>query len=231
MGNCCSSDDPERDPLNQSTLNSKVTEYVISPQGIQYRQENSGKTVQVDKNFLASSYTKDDVKDEFTNSITKDFKPQWKDDESTTNCSGCGALFSVSNRKHHCRRCGEIFCNNCSLNKLNIQGIPERACNVCFKFKTYYLPLLNQGIRAYFLQKPGLPFAKFKRDANETLLKFYAEDRMFNWKTKSGFTRFSLNQIVRIVKHNEQPNKEIDVDIDPYKSLGIVLDDGNSYFF
>lgn len=40
---------------------------------------------------------------------------QWEQDEKVTNCKLCVKEFSVSRRKHHCRRCGGIFCNECSV--------------------------------------------------------------------------------------------------------------------
>ena len=36
-----------------------------------------------------------------------------KDDNCKT-CYKCSITFTVFNRRHHCRICGQIFCNNCS---------------------------------------------------------------------------------------------------------------------
>lgn len=38
----------------------------------------------------------------------------WEDDESFANCHECTAKFHEFNRRHHCRMCGKIFCNDCS---------------------------------------------------------------------------------------------------------------------
>lgn len=36
----------------------------------------------------------------------------WKSDEETTRCFSCNSLFFLFfRRKHHCRKCGNIFCS------------------------------------------------------------------------------------------------------------------------
>lgn len=40
-----------------------------------------------------------------------DKAPDWKDG---TVCYGCRSAFSMLNRRHHCRSCGQIFCQKCS---------------------------------------------------------------------------------------------------------------------
>ena len=41
----------------------------------------------------------------------------WQYDSLQPNCSGCHAAFSPVNRRHHCRLCGKIFCNDCTKHK------------------------------------------------------------------------------------------------------------------
>jgi len=38
----------------------------------------------------------------------------WQFDELQTNCASCRGEFSPLNRRHHCRLCGKIFCDDCS---------------------------------------------------------------------------------------------------------------------
>jgi len=38
----------------------------------------------------------------------------WAYDEAQPFCAECAAPFTPLNRKHHCRLCGKIFCNDCS---------------------------------------------------------------------------------------------------------------------
>ncbi|XP_071131645.1 RUN and FYVE domain-containing protein 2-like isoform X4 [Mytilus edulis] len=65
---------------------------------------------------------------------TKDL--QWKGDKDASHCSSCEKEFSISRRKHHCRNCGNIFCNECSDNKMPLPSSakPVRVCDDCQTF-------------------------------------------------------------------------------------------------
>ena len=41
-------------------------------------------------------------------------KTHWRSDSGVQACWRCQATFSAFRRKHHCRRCGEIFCADCA---------------------------------------------------------------------------------------------------------------------
>ena len=58
---------------------------------------------------------------------------QWTSDKEATSCIQCTKAFSVSRRKHHCRNCGDIFCNECSDNKMPLPSSakPVRVCDNC----------------------------------------------------------------------------------------------------
>ncbi|KAL2769731.1 RUN and FYVE domain-containing protein 2 isoform a [Daubentonia madagascariensis] len=57
----------------------------------------------------------------------------WLKDKEATHCKLCEKEFSLSKRKHHCRNCGEIFCNACSDNELPLPSSPKpvRVCDAC----------------------------------------------------------------------------------------------------
>uniref|UniRef100_A0A0V0JAG0 FYVE-type domain-containing protein n=2 Tax=Schistocephalus solidus TaxID=70667 RepID=A0A0V0JAG0_SCHSO len=59
---------------------------------------------------------------------------QWVADESASACSNCQREFSLSLRKHHCRRCGDVFCQTCSTKKATMPASksPLRVCDACF---------------------------------------------------------------------------------------------------
>ena len=42
----------------------------------------------------------------------------WVEDKLISNCYNCNLEFSIFQRKHHCRYCGRIFCNNCSKDRI-----------------------------------------------------------------------------------------------------------------
>jgi hypothetical protein len=61
--------------------------------------------------------------------------PRWMDDEAVKECCGCYRQFNFIRRRHHCRACGKIFCENC-VRQLRIvltisETTPVRCCNEC----------------------------------------------------------------------------------------------------
>ncbi|XP_056140318.1 RUN and FYVE domain-containing protein 1 [Lampris incognitus] len=65
----------------------------------------------------------------------EDFKEghAWLKDDEATQCKQCQKEFSISRRKHHCRNCGDIYCNSCSSNELALPSYPRpvRVCDIC----------------------------------------------------------------------------------------------------
>lgn len=59
---------------------------------------------------------------------------KWADDSEVHNCTRCQKLFSVTVRKHHCRNCGNIYCNECSTKNAMIAAYkkPVRVCDGCY---------------------------------------------------------------------------------------------------
>ncbi|KAK6020466.1 FYVE zinc finger, partial [Ostertagia ostertagi] len=60
--------------------------------------------------------------------------PDWHDGSE---CFRCRSEFSLFNRKHHCRACGQIFCDRCSTKEIPLPqfGIEKevRVCDACFE--------------------------------------------------------------------------------------------------
>lgn len=64
---------------------------------------------------------------------------QWQKDEKVTACSfkHCPHTFNWFQRKHHCRGCGQIYCNTHSGNRLPLfdkesKPVFSRVCDTCF---------------------------------------------------------------------------------------------------
>ncbi|SOV83592.1 FYVE and coiled-coil domain-containing protein [Plasmodium sp. gorilla clade G3] len=72
----------------------------------------------------------------------------WVPDEEVTNCYSCNVVFNVRVRKHHCRACGNVFCSNCSDNKIKISEYSYaekvRVCDRCFMERSSPQTLLLQ---------------------------------------------------------------------------------------
>ncbi|TXG47240.1 hypothetical protein EZV62_026534 [Acer yangbiense] len=48
-----------------------------------------------------------------------------------SHCQGCSSQFTFINRKHHCRRCGGIFCNSCTQQRMNLRGQGDSLVRIC----------------------------------------------------------------------------------------------------
>jgi hypothetical protein len=63
------------------------------------------------------------------------FAPVWIPDSQAPNCMWCGAKFSLTNRRHHCRSCGDCICKSCFRFKCAIPGLgggEQSVCQKCF---------------------------------------------------------------------------------------------------
>ncbi|KJE88637.1 hypothetical protein CAOG_00256 [Capsaspora owczarzaki ATCC 30864] len=60
----------------------------------------------------------------------------WVPDDEATQCMACKLKFTTIRRRHHCRKCGGIFCGNCSAKKFPLleAGFSEsvRVCDKCY---------------------------------------------------------------------------------------------------
>lgn len=89
--------------------------------------------------------------------------PTWVPDESRSSCFICSKAFSLFIRKHHCRRCGEIACTDCSSKKTILYEFlptnheeeipndpkgksyqrPLRVCDRCFEERSSVLEFVE----------------------------------------------------------------------------------------
>ena len=81
--------------------------------------------------------------DDLTESCTLPLKASvvWKPDSSATQCPHCDSQFGFifGPKKHHCRKCGDVVCNECSKQRVRENEIfsdgnatPTRVCDICF---------------------------------------------------------------------------------------------------
>lgn len=96
--------------------------------------------------------------------------PIWKPDRTTNECYVCHNPFSLLNRRHHCRRCGELVCGSCSpyrlpLNKMvstSKSDALNRACKPCADIVLQSMP---EEERALY-ENPEEGLGLFKRSSS-----------------------------------------------------------------
>ena len=95
---------------------------------------------------------------DFSDSMpTLEFSVKKVEDALRPNCPHCDAIFTLSKRRHHCRLCGDVFCDPCSSHRVDLplEGPefekPVRVCDFCnkdiekgnfFSLRRYFTPIL-----------------------------------------------------------------------------------------
>ena len=62
--------------------------------------------------------------------------PVWAQDSDSSACPFCSTAFTVLRRRHHCRACGSVACDNCSTKRIPLPHVDEkknsRVCDKCY---------------------------------------------------------------------------------------------------
>jgi hypothetical protein len=53
----------------------------------------------------------------------------WQKDSAAPTCNDCAGAFGIATRRHHCRTCGQCFCDRCCPTRHLYHG--NRACMKC----------------------------------------------------------------------------------------------------
>ncbi|KAI6187113.1 Hepatocyte growth factor-regulated tyrosine kinase substrate [Aphelenchoides besseyi] len=97
-----------------------------------------------------------------------DSAPDWAEGD---NCFRCRVEFGMFTRKHHCRSCGQIFCDRCSSRQMILPqfGIEKkvRVCETCFS--KYDRDKVKQTVEktAGQQQQNGAPNSKAEEEARQ----------------------------------------------------------------
>ena len=88
--------------------------------------------------------------DELEHEVEKLLLAKWIEDMNIKTCVICRKYFSNSLRKHHCRLCGKVLCNECTREKIYTPFGKEavRCCIPCADFRSRFLanPHLSKEI-------------------------------------------------------------------------------------
>ncbi|GAB1609989.1 zinc finger FYVE domain-containing protein 21 [Argonauta hians] len=90
-------------------------------------------------------------------------EPDWVPDNEYIHCMQCQVKFALMNRRHHCRRCGRLFCGRCCDNKVSLPRMcfidPVRVCGGCSRttkleneFFDRHLKVLLNGCEFYVFE-------------------------------------------------------------------------------
>ncbi|TWW72199.1 zinc finger FYVE domain-containing protein 1-like [Takifugu flavidus] len=105
-------------------------------------------------NLVAQSVSELSVKPAkaVTSWLTDQIAPAyWKPNSLISVCHKCHTVFQDNDTKHHCRACGEGFCDGCSSKSAPVPergwGLgPVRVCDVCFEQRAAYAELLKEEL-------------------------------------------------------------------------------------
>ncbi|KAK2446528.1 1-phosphatidylinositol-3-phosphate 5-kinase FAB1B [Trifolium repens] len=83
-------------------------------------------------------------------------KDHWVPDEAVSKCTACGTDFGAFIRKHHCRNCGDIFCDKCTHGRIALtaeeNAQPVRVCDRCMAEVTQRLTSAKESSSKPLLQ-------------------------------------------------------------------------------
>lgn len=114
------------------------------------------------------------------------FTPKvWTPDSSSQSCQLCLDKFTYSNRRHHCRTCGALCCDACSMKRLHIKGAGgggstpppssgsnkkegSRVCDSCFNRYNFLCTQYHQNLAR--MKKEMLKREKEQEEANKAKL-------------------------------------------------------------
>ncbi|KAF4091195.1 hypothetical protein AMELA_G00034310 [Ameiurus melas] len=86
--------------------------------------------------------------------------PIWIPDLRATMCMICTCEFTLTWRRHHCRACGRVVCQACSVNKHPLEYLknrPARVCDQCFEILQHNSSG-NQALGSAFISPNSKPF-------------------------------------------------------------------------
>jgi hypothetical protein len=139
--------------------------------------------------------------------------PRWIPDHERSQCQQCCLPFTTFERKHHCRSCGDIYCNNCTQYRMiltpeiHLQRNPQRVCYQCSlklqKKQQYFVESFANSTRVNLIQSEkqfNLPYSKtlgseIRKGCNTILQLLEEEQEVWNQQSQSHDRNNSLSDL------------------------------------
>lgn len=107
-----------------------------------------------------------------------ELRSHWAPDSAIHNCVGCHKRFDQIRRKHHCRLCGQIFCEACCGQKLHFAPYKlddGRGCNDCNLLLSRHIPLMQRQTAFLLYPASGAPRRRVVGYLDEGMENFFFE--------------------------------------------------------
>jgi len=131
-------DSQSRKMFNAFQLQSEKKSFIVLAEAAKEKQEWTERLLKTQEHLKEK--TKTFINQQTGHVLKKDdgdaasTAPVWVPDHESKACTICLMKFTFTNRRHHCRQCGNIVCQPCSGQKKTIQGQGKvRVCTTCFK--------------------------------------------------------------------------------------------------
>jgi len=110
------------------------------------------------------------------------FNTKWDSDSTQPHCFHCKNKFTLFLRKHHCRKCGKIFCNNC-MKKIKICNNSQIVCTTC----------INTLSNSILINRSDLQFLKTELlDCRQTILELTIQNNNANENNENIYTSSNI---------------------------------------
>lgn len=85
--------------------------------------------------------------------------PKWQKDSTAGTCLDCNKEFTVTRRRHHCRRCGFIFCDPCTAGRVQYAGDAraQRTCRLCRNLLASQVVARERALSGHAAPRPVQP--------------------------------------------------------------------------
>ena len=117
---------------------------------------------------------------------------KWANDEEYKSCNNCNTYFNFFIRKHHCRKCGYIYCNKC-INTYLLNNQKILICDICYK---------NVNM---IIEIEKVEYNKLKKDLEET------KKKLLDYENKIYINKTTQTEDIKEIDTKEIQTEEVQI--------------------